>query len=326
MSAAASLGPPRHARDVVRGVALEAVEVWHQVGGDAVVEVVDALGSHDLDLGDALLGRDDLYVFGCQLVHVAVAGEEQHFVTRFLPAAGKGAQDVVALPALELADRHVKHAEQVLHHGELLVEGLVHGRALRLVLGELLHAHLGLALVEGADDAVGTEGFDHLDEHVEEPKEGIGRATVRRGHGLHDGVVGTVHERVAVDDGYGSARGGRGGRDRGGGFWHESVPSRVDQPILPRSQTEIGYRCTMSERYPQLRRRWEVKRQTRGRPMNDRRVIMHQTALPCTNARVLCAELASLHVLSADPRVSQFNWHYMLYEFACIKLHVVIAT
>ena len=55
----------RHARDVVRGVALEAVEVWHQVGGDAVVEVVDALGSHDLDLGDALLGGDDLYVFGC---------------------------------------------------------------------------------------------------------------------------------------------------------------------------------------------------------------------------------------------------------------------
>ena len=55
----------RHARDVVRGVAFEAVEVWHQVGRDAVVEVVDALGSHNLDLGDALLGRDDLYVFGC---------------------------------------------------------------------------------------------------------------------------------------------------------------------------------------------------------------------------------------------------------------------
>ena len=206
----------RHAWDVVGGVTLEAVEVRHEVGRDAVVEVIDALGSHDLDLRDALLCGDDLHVLRSQLVHVTVTGKQQHLVARCLAASCEGAQDVVALPALELANRHVERAQQVLDHGELLVESFVHGRALGFVLGELLHAHLWLALVESADDAVWMEGLDHLDEHVEEPKEGVGGATVRSGHGLHDRVVRTVHERVAVDNGYGSARGVRlGSRGRG---------------------------------------------------------------------------------------------------------------
>lgn len=60
--------------------------------------------------------------------------------------------------------------------------------------------------------------------------------------------------------------------------------------------------------------------------MNDGRVIMHRTALPCTIFRSCAPNWPSLHVLLAGLRVSQFDWHYMLYEFACIKLHVVIAT
>ena len=50
-------------------------------------------------------------MLGCQLVHVTVAGEEQHLIARSLTASREGAQNVVALPALELADRHVQHAE-----------------------------------------------------------------------------------------------------------------------------------------------------------------------------------------------------------------------
>ena len=38
----------RHARDVVRGIALEAVEIRNEVRGDAVVEVIDALRRHDV--------------------------------------------------------------------------------------------------------------------------------------------------------------------------------------------------------------------------------------------------------------------------------------
>jgi len=198
------LGPDaRHARDVVGAVTLETVEVGHEVGPDAVVEVVHALGRHDRDLRDALLGGDDPHVVGGELVHVAVTGKEKHVVALILAAARKRAQYVIALPALAFAHGHVERAEKVLHHGELLVKRGVHGRSLRLVLGKHLHAHARLALVEGADHAIGPERLHELDEHVEEAEEGVGGTSVRRAHGLHDGVIGAVHEGVPVDDGYG---------------------------------------------------------------------------------------------------------------------------
>ena len=190
-----------NAGDVVGGVALEAVEVGHELGRDAVVEVVDGLGRHDDDVRDALLCADDLHVLGGELVHVAVAGKEEHLVAGGLAAAREGAQDVVALPALELADGHVEGGKELLDHGELLVQRRVHRRALGLVLREHLHADARFAAVEGADDAVRLEGADHLYEHVEEAEQRVGRAAVRRRHRLADGVEGAVHERVAVDDG-----------------------------------------------------------------------------------------------------------------------------
>jgi diadenosine tetraphosphatase ApaH/serine/threonine PP2A family protein phosphatase len=206
----------RHARDVVRGVPLEAIEVRHERGGDAVVEVLHARWVHDRDLADALLGGDHAHVLGGELVDVAVAGEEQHVVAGLLAPEREGAQDVVALPALELADGHVKHAQELLDHGELLVQVRVHRRALCLVAGHHLHAHERLALVEGADDAVGPEAVHHLDEHVEEPEQGVGRPSVRRAHGLANRVERAVHEGVPVYDGYGAAPVGV------RGVWHAS--------------------------------------------------------------------------------------------------------
>ena len=204
-----------HAGDVVGRVALEAVEVWHELGRDAVVEVVDALGGHDVDVGDALAGGDDVHALGDELVHVAVASDKQHVVAGRLAAAGQGAQDVVALPALELGHGDVHVAQQLLDHGELLVQDRVHGRALRLVLGQHLHAHAGLALVERADDTVWLELLDELHEHRQEAVDGGGGAAVGRGHRGRNGVEGAVHERVAVDHGDGAtglAGSGRTGR------------------------------------------------------------------------------------------------------------------
>ena len=75
----------------------------------------------------------------------------------------------------------------------------VHGRPLSLVLGKHLHADLGLALVEGAHDAVGPEGLDHFDEHAEEAEYRVGRGAVGGGHRGRDRVEGAMHQRVAVD-------------------------------------------------------------------------------------------------------------------------------
>ena len=113
---------------------------------------------------------------GDQLVHVSVAGDEQHVAAGGLAGAGERSQDVVALPALGVDDRHLDRLQELLDHGELLAEAVVHGRALRLVLRQHLHAHRRAALVEGDDHAVGIELVDHLEEHVEEAEDGVGGA------------------------------------------------------------------------------------------------------------------------------------------------------
>ena len=191
----------RHARDVVRGVALEAVEIRHELGGDAMVEVLDRLGRHDLDVRKALLGAHDLHVFGGELVHIAISGDEEHVATGGFARARERAEDVVALPSLGLEDGHLDLLQQLLDHGELCTQIGVHGRALRLVLWKHFHAHARLALIKGNRHAIGTKGINHLQEHVEKPEDGIRRTAIRRVHGWGHGVERTVHERVAVDDG-----------------------------------------------------------------------------------------------------------------------------
>ena len=194
-----------NAGDVIGRIALESIEVGDQIRGDAVIEVVHRFRRHDLHVGDALLRRDDLHMVRCKLVHVAVARKEEHIVASILALLGKGAQDIVTLPAFAFADRHIEGAQKLLHHRELLVERFVHGRALRLVLRQHIDPHLRLAFVEGTDDAVRLERLDHLDEHVEEAEEGIRGTSVRCAHRLHDCVIGAVHEGIAVDNGNAAA-------------------------------------------------------------------------------------------------------------------------
>ena len=192
---------PRDAGDIVRRVALEAVEVRHEPGRNAVVEVIHALGRHDAHLRDALFGRDDPHALGRELVHVAIPREEIHLIACLLARARECAQDVITLPALALHDGHIEHAQQILDHGELLAQSRVHGRALGLVLWQQVYAYLRLSLVEGTDYAVGAKRVHELDEHVEEAEERVGGSPVGRAHGLADGVKRTVHERIAIDDG-----------------------------------------------------------------------------------------------------------------------------
>ena len=195
----------RHAGDVVGGVALQAIKVGHERRRDAVIQVIHALGRHNRYIGQALAGRDHVDVLGHELVHVAVTGHQQHVAAGLLAQARHGAQDIVAFPALGLQDRHIQGLEQLLDHGELRMQVGIHRRALCLVLRQHLHAHARLALVKGHDYAVGVKGVDHLKEHVQEAKDRVGGATVRRIHGRWHGVESTVHERVAVDNGKGTA-------------------------------------------------------------------------------------------------------------------------
>lgn len=190
-----------------------------------MVEVVHALRRHNRDVREALAGGNHVDMVGDQLVHITVTGDEQHVATGGLAAACERAQDVVAFPALGLHNGHADGLEQLLDHGELLAQVIVHGRALRLVLRQHLHAHGGTALVERADHAVRVKGVDHLEKHVEKAEDGVGGAPVRSIHGRRHGMERAVHQRVAVDDGHHAAAGrGCGGRgDIGRNVGHKTL-------------------------------------------------------------------------------------------------------
>ena len=144
-------------------------------------------------------------MLGNELIHIAVASHQQHVAAGLLAQTCHGAQNIVAFPALGLQNRHVECGEQFLDHGELSMQVGIHGRALRLVLRQHLHAHARLALVKRHDNAVGIKGVNHLEEHIQKAEDRVGGTTVRRVHGRRHGVKGTMHERVAVDNGKGAA-------------------------------------------------------------------------------------------------------------------------
>ena len=191
----------RHAGDVVGRVTLQAIKIGHERRRNAVIQIVHALGRHNRHVGQALAGRYNVDVLGHELIHIAVTGHQQHVAAGFLAQARHGAQDVVAFPALGLQNRHVERGEQFLDHGELRMQVGIHGWTLRFVLRQHLHAHARLALIKRHDDAIGIKGVDHLEEHIQEAKDRVGGATVRRVHGGRHGMEGAMHERVAVDDG-----------------------------------------------------------------------------------------------------------------------------
>ena len=170
-----------------------------------MIQVVHALGRHDRHVGQALAGRDHVDVLGHELIHVAVAGHQQHVAAGLFTQARHGSQDIVAFPALGLQNRHVERGEQLLDHRKLRMQIGVHGRALRLILRQHLHAHARLAPIKRHNNAVGIKGVDHLKKHVQKAKDRVGGATVRRVHGRRHGVEGAMHERVAVDNGKGAA-------------------------------------------------------------------------------------------------------------------------
>ena len=189
-----------HAGDVVGGVAFEAQKVDELVGAHAVA-LLHLGRAVDGDVGDALLRGDDARFVRGQLVGVLVARHEQRLEAKRLVARGDGAQDVVALPALHAHDGHGHGRKQLLDDGELHLEIVVHGRALRLVLLERAHAKRGASRVERADDGVGAGHVDELQQHGQKAEHGVGGRAVGGVHRLRNGVVGAVHERVAVDDG-----------------------------------------------------------------------------------------------------------------------------
>ena len=121
----------RDARDVVRRVALEAVEVGDQLVRDAVA-LEHLLAAVDLRLGDPARGRHHAHAVADDLERVAVAGDDHHRDAALLGLLGQRGDHVVGLEAVDLVVAVAERLDQRLQLRPLLLEQV--GRELRWAL------------------------------------------------------------------------------------------------------------------------------------------------------------------------------------------------
>ena len=190
----ADAGDPR---DVVGGVALEADEVRHLVGPDAVAEL-HALGRVDVDVGDAARRHHQRDVLAAELERVPVGRDDARLDARLVGARRDGRDHVVGLPALELEVPVAERLDDRTEVRELLAEQVRHRPAALLVRLRDLRAMRGARVPRDGDSARRVVG-EQLEEHVGEAEQRVRRLTVGRLELLGEGEERAVGEVVPVD-------------------------------------------------------------------------------------------------------------------------------
>jgi hypothetical protein len=186
---------PRHAGDVVGGVALERLEVRHLRGLQPVprphrVEVVADGVRYAPPHSQRVHGRAD------QLQRVEVAGEDAGAQAQRLGLRRQRADDVVRLEALIGVDGEVQRGHHLAHDRELRDQLLGRLRPLGLVLRVLLVAEgLGGMVEGGGHQVVAGQG---VEQHRGEAEGRVGQPALAVGQG-REGEEGAVDQRVAVD-------------------------------------------------------------------------------------------------------------------------------
>ena len=188
------LADARHAGNVVRRIAHQALHVDELGRGDAVF-CLDGGGVH----GDGFLVGGQQHRGGVvhQLQAVPVAGGEQRGTALGLAGGGQSAENVIGLPA-RLAHLHkTQVGQQFLQHRHLLGQFLRHAVAGGLVAVVGLVAEGGGALIPGDGHRIGLVGGKQVQEDVLEPEDRIGVAPVFRCQQF-DAEEGAVDQTVAV--------------------------------------------------------------------------------------------------------------------------------
>ena len=146
-AASRSSPPPRHAGDVVRGVALERLVVEHLVGAKAVA-LRHARLVVDHRRRDAHPGRQQPHVVVDELQPIEVARHDHRVDTLGGGLLRERADDVIGLVARELANRDVHHRRDLADDRELRAQVVRHARPAALVVGIRVEPELRLADVE----------------------------------------------------------------------------------------------------------------------------------------------------------------------------------
>ena len=188
---------PRDSGDVVRGVALEADQVGHLVGPDAV-PVEDARLVVEDGLRDALGGRHYPDVLPDQLEGIPIAGYHDGVDAPVGRLGCERRDHVVGFVALDRDVGVPEGIDQLDQVGPLVPEEVGFRWAVRLVLRvDLLPPrHAGIPC---HDDLARVVLGNQLDQHRGEAEDRVGRPAVRGRHRIREGEKGPVGEAVPVD-------------------------------------------------------------------------------------------------------------------------------
>ena len=187
-----------HAGDVVRGVALEPLEV-NELSGLHAVALADALFVVNDGVGEAAAGGEHLDVRPDKLEGVGVAGDDEGLHSLLAGLPGQGAQHVVGFVALHLEDGEVEGADDLLDAVHL--DGhLLGGFDPVGFVGFILVVAETLAHVEGHGDVVGLLVPQDVEEHGGEAVDGIGQLPLGGGQFVWEGVEGAVGQGMAVNE------------------------------------------------------------------------------------------------------------------------------
>ena len=183
-------------------VALEADEVRHLVGPDAVAQL-DPLRRVDVHVRDAARRHHQRDVRRAELEGVAVGGDDRRLHSGLVGAGGERRDHVVRLPAFELEVAVAERLDDRPEVRELLAQEIRHRPPALLVddvrcLGDRGPVRRGRVPRDG--DALGPVVREQLEEHVREAEESVRREAVARRELLREREEGAVREVVAVDE------------------------------------------------------------------------------------------------------------------------------
>ena len=187
---------PGDARDVVRGVAPQGLEV-DQLRRLEAVALPDLIRTVDERVGDAASRHQGFDRFGHELQAVEVTRHDGHGVAALFRDARQGADHVVGLEAFDAVDGYRERLEDLADHVHLRAKIIGHGPATSLVLLVFLRAKCGFAEIECGDRVLGARR-QHDGQHRREAVDRVGDPTIRRAH-WRQSKKSSIDEAVGVD-------------------------------------------------------------------------------------------------------------------------------
>ena len=191
------LADPRHAGDVVRGVALERLVIDHLARLEPVA-LLDPGRVVDDRVLDARSGGHEPRPIADQLEHVQVAGHDGRVESAPLGLNRERPDHVVGLVAGQLVDRDAQRLHDFSHLWELVSQVVGHSLTGGLVLGELLVPEGGPGQVERHGDVVRPDVLEATKDDAAEAEDGVDELAAGRRQ-RRKGKVSAVDEPVAVE-------------------------------------------------------------------------------------------------------------------------------